>query len=48
MYATDGIHKRKNRLYFYSKTNKMHQCIEFILFWIDILHVSDGLSVQNI
>ena len=25
----------------------MHQCIKFILFWGDTLHVSDGLSVQN-
>jgi len=23
----------------------MHQCIKFILFWNDTLHVSDGLSV---
>jgi len=22
----------------------MHQCIKFILFWNDTLHVSDGLS----
>jgi len=25
----------------------MHQCINFILFWNDTLHVSDGLSVQH-
>ena len=25
----------------------MHQCIKFILFWNDTLHVSDGLSVHN-
>ena len=25
----------------------MHQCIEFILFWNDTLHVSDGLSVHH-
>jgi len=25
----------------------MHQCIKFILFWNDILHVSDGLSVHH-
>jgi hypothetical protein len=24
----------------------MHQCIKFILFWNDTLHVSDGLSVH--
>ena len=33
--------------YFYSKTNKMHQYIKFILFWNDTLHVSDGLSVHH-
>jgi len=33
--------------YFYSKTNKMHQCIKFILFCNDTLHVSDGLSVHH-
>jgi len=25
----------------------MHQCIKFILFWNDTLHVSDGLSVNH-
>jgi len=25
----------------------MHQCIKFILFWTDTLHVSDGLSVHH-
>jgi len=31
MCATDGIHeKKKQRLYFYCKTNKMYQGIEFI------------------
>jgi len=25
----------------------MHQCIKFILFWVDTLHVSDGLSVHH-
>ena len=25
----------------------MHQCIKFILFWNDSLHVSDGLSVRH-
>ena len=33
--------------YFYSKTNQMHQCIKFILFWNDTLHVSGGLSVHH-
>jgi len=33
--------------YFYSKTNKMHQCIKLILFWNDTLHVSDGPSVHH-
>jgi len=32
---------------FYSKTNQMHQCIKFILFWINTLHVSDGLPVHH-
>jgi len=25
----------------------MHQCIKFILFWNDTLHVSEGLSVHH-
>jgi len=25
----------------------MHQCIKFILFWNDTLHVSDGFSVHH-
>jgi len=25
----------------------MHQCIKFILFWNNIVHVSDGLSVHH-
>jgi len=25
----------------------MYQCIKFILFWNDTLHVSDGLSVHQ-
>jgi len=25
----------------------MHQCIKFILFWDDTVHVSDGLSVHH-
>ena len=25
----------------------MHQCIKFISFWNDTLHVSDGLSVHH-
>ena len=33
--------------YFYSKTNQTHQCIKFILFCNDTLHVSDGLSVHH-
>jgi len=31
---------------FYSKTNKMHQCLKFISFWVT-LHVLDGLSVHR-
>jgi len=38
---------RALQYYFYSKTNKMHQCIKFILFWNDTLRVSDGLSVHR-
>ena len=33
--------------YIYSKTNQMHQCIKFIIFCNDTLHVSDGLSVHH-
>jgi len=25
----------------------MHQCVKFILFWNDTLHVSNGLSVHH-
>jgi len=25
----------------------MHQCLKFILFWDDTVHVSDGLSVRH-
>ena len=34
-------------IYFYSKTNQMHECLKFILFWNDTLHVSGGLSVRH-
>ena len=34
-------------IYFYSKTNQMHQFLKFILFWNNTLHVSDGLSVHH-
>jgi hypothetical protein len=34
-------------LYFYSKTNEMHQFLKFILFCRSTLHVSDGLSVHH-
>ena len=33
--------------YFCSKTNKMHQCIEFILFWNGTLHVLDDLAFHH-
>ena len=42
-----GQTRRKKCCYFYSKTNKIHQFIKFILFWNDTLHVSDGLSVHH-
>jgi len=38
---------KPQKYYFHSKTNQMHKCIKFILFWNDTLHVSDGLSVQH-
>ena len=31
----------------FSKTKQMHQCLKFILFWSDNVHVSDGLSVHH-
>jgi len=34
-------------IYFYSKTNEMHQFLKFILFCSSTLHVSDGLSVHR-
>jgi len=34
-------------IYFYSKTNEMHQVFIFILFCSSTLHVSDGLSVHR-
>jgi len=33
--------------YSYNKTYWMHQCIKFIVFWNDALHISDGLSVHH-
>jgi len=42
------VHRAVHRnIYFYSKINYMHQCIKFILFWNDTLHVSDGHSVHH-
>ena len=34
-------------IYFYSKTNEMHQFLKFILSCSSTLHVSDGLSVHH-
>jgi len=34
-------------IYFYIKTNEMHQFLKFILFCSSTLHVSDGLSVHH-
>ena len=34
-------------IYFYSKTNEMHQFLKFILLCSSILHVSDGLSIHH-
>jgi len=34
-------------IYFYSKTNEMHQLLKFILFFSSTLHVSGGLYVHH-
>jgi len=34
-------------IYFYRKTNQMHHCLNFFLFWNNTLHVSDSLSVHH-
>jgi hypothetical protein len=34
-------------MYFYSNTNQMHNISNFILFWNNTLHVSDGLSIYH-
>jgi hypothetical protein len=34
-------------IYFYSKTNEMHQFLKLILFCSSTLHISDGLSVHH-
>ena len=34
-------------VYFYSKTNQMNNISNFVLFWNNTLHVSDGLSVHH-
>ena len=56
IFVSRNVHKRLIGLtftgpciviYFYSKTNWMHQCVKFILFWNDTLHISDGLSVHH-
>ena len=41
------VHGAVHRYYFYSKTNLMHQCLKFILFWNDTLHVSNGLPFHH-
>jgi len=41
------LSSKQLKSYFHSKANNMHQCIEFILFWNDTLHVSDGLSFYH-
>jgi hypothetical protein len=35
-------------IYFYSKTNEMHQFLRFILFGSSTLHVSGSLSVRSL
>jgi len=34
-------------IYFYSKTNEMHQFLKFVLFCSNTLHVSDGLTLHQ-
>ena len=34
-------------IYFYSKTNQMHNISNLFLFWNSTLHVSDSLSVHH-
>jgi hypothetical protein len=34
-------------IYYYSKTNEMHQFLKFILFCCSTIHVSDSLSIYN-
>jgi hypothetical protein len=34
-------------IYLYSKSNQMHQYLNYILFWNNSLHVSDGLFVHH-
>jgi hypothetical protein len=46
MVAT-GDDKFCEAVFFYSKTNKMHQFLKFILFCNITLHVSDGLYVHH-
>jgi len=38
---------RSQSLYRLSYRTTMYQCVRFILFWNDTLHVSDGLSVHH-
>jgi len=47
MYCNGNKSAILETLYFYSKTNQMHQFLEFILFWNNTLHASDGLSVHH-
>jgi hypothetical protein len=43
-YVRRAVHRN---IYCYSKSNQMHQFLRFVLFWINTLHVSDGLSVHH-
>jgi hypothetical protein len=41
-------HLLQTQLYLFSKPNQMHIIyLKFILFWINTLHVSDGLYVHR-
>ena len=42
-----SVYRVVHRNIFLYKTNQIHKCIKFILFWSNTPHVSDGLSVHH-
>jgi hypothetical protein len=42
-----SVYQKVPSIFFYSKSNQMHQFLKFILFWNNILHVSDCLSIHH-